>query len=278
MSMPTYPRISGRLGNTLDLNVTFYRNGVPADPFAIRRVKIYRSAVQPENLVAEFVIPSPLNPDYPSPIQRELDTSNVPRPGVYHLYWDVPSDLIVPDIYFDVWEYLPDDPGVLPGVTETGGTIGDITGGPTLDDESLWMACCNQFWLYADGVNCDDGLEDCRFGFEAIDEKFFSPEIRTLQVGIMPLPLYDYNYNKCAPMIPMLRGRISIFTDNCETLVDNVPMTMGIRSGTYRSNPFVLKYRVDTSQFLKGSYKYQVTLELPNGETRVSPKFVLQVA
>jgi len=275
--MAVYPRVSGRLGNVIDLNTTFYRNGVPFDPYAIRKVEVYRSAVQAENLVATFNVDSPLNETYPYPLSREFAGSDV-IPGVFHLYWEVPkTDILVPDIFFDVWYYLTDDPGAEVGITEDGGTVADITGGSILEDESLWLNSCKRFWLYPDGVYIDDELSTIRLGFEPLDVKFQSPEIRNLEVGITPLPLYDFDYNQIAPIIPLLTGTISIFTDNCESIIDAAPMTIGLRQGSYRSSPFVMKYRLDTSVIFKGHYKFQVTLAMPNGETRVSPKFDLQV-
>jgi hypothetical protein len=137
---------------------------------------------------------------------------------------------------------------------------------------------CQRFWLYPDSYYTDSGLENIRLGFEAMDDKFTQPEVRTLEVGIMPLPLYDYNYNLVAPIIPNLKATISIMTDQCEILICNEPMKIGIRQGTFRSNPFVLQYLFNTMRVLRGSYKYQVTLRLPNGETRTSPRFALQVS
>lgn len=269
--MSIYPRISGRLGNTIDLNVTFYKNGVPTDPFAIRKVSIYRSAVQDENLVAEFLVLCPDDPNYPSPLSREAE-SGTEATGVFHLFWEVPSSGIpTPDIFFDVWSYIPTDPG------GSGGT--DLTSGCSeLDDETLWQSCCNRFWLYPDGFFCDDGLANIKLGFEPTDIKLRQPEKRTIEIGITPLPLYDFDYNRIAPIIPMLNAKITIMTENCEVLVSDAPMSLGLRDGTFRSNPFVAKYLVDTTTFLKGSYKYRVTLDLPNGESRVSPDFVLQVS
>jgi hypothetical protein len=111
-----------------------------------------------------------------------------------------------------------------------------------------------------------------------MDIKFHQPEYRTIEVGMMPLPLYDYDYNKIAPIIPMLTGYFSLYTEGCELLIDQEPMRIGIRQGTYRTNPFTLQYAFDTRRVLKGSYKYQVSVCLPNGESRTSPKFQLQVS
>lgn len=266
------PRISGRLGSSLDLNITFYKDGIPTDPFAIRKVEIFKSAVQPENLVAEFPILLPNDVDYPSPLSREFDTSSMVKPGIFHLLWDVPATGIpTPDIFFDVWSFIPTDPGV-------GGGTGITDLETILDDEDLLQKCCNEFWLYPSGFFCDDDLINIRLGFEAIDIKLNKPEIRRIEVGIMPLPLYDFDYNKIAPLIPQLKATFTLRTDNCETLIDNEPMTIGLRQGTFRSNPFTLRYLFDTSRVLKGNYQYQVSLCLPNGETRVSPTFNLQVA
>jgi hypothetical protein len=263
------PRVAGRLGDQIDLNVTFYKNGQPADPYAIRKVEVYKSAVQPENLLAEFPVVEPSDSNYPAPIDREQDSQGDPRPGVYHLYWDVPSSGIpVPDIFFDVWHFIPNDP------VGTGSE-----GTEDLDDESLWQSCCNTFWLVnEDTFYCDDELYNVRFGFEPLDIKFQQPEIRTLEIGLQPLPLYDYDYNKIAPMIPHMSAFFSLATDSCELLIDQQPMRIGLRQGTYRSNPFTLQYTFDTRTVLKGSYQYWVTLCLPNGESRTSPRFALQVS
>ncbi len=93
----------------------------------------------------------------------------------------------------------------------------------------------------------------------------------------MPLPLYDFD-NKIATIIPFLKAYISLYTDNCEILIDKHPMQIGLRQGTYRTNPFTLRYKFDTMIVLKGSYKYKVEVVLPNGESRVSPMFDIQVS
>lgn len=284
------PRISGRLGHQIDLNITFFRDGIPTDPYAIRKVSIYKSAVQPENLIAEFPVVPPTDPLYPSPLSREEEEDEHHhhhenechssssgsvhiKPGIYHLYWDVPaSGIPVPDTFFDVWSYIPDNPCPAGSSGSSGSEPCD------LDNQSLWVECCNQFWLYPDNFYCDDELTNIRLGFEALDMKFNQPETRTIEVGIMPLPLYDYDYNKIAPIIPRLKGYFSLMTDNCELLIDRAPMRIGVRQGTYRSNPFVLQYRFDTRLVLKGSYQYQVVICLPNGETRASSNFHLQVS
>ena len=262
--MPVYTRISGRLGNTIDLNTIFYRNGIPDDPYAVRRIKIYKSSVQDENLIAQINVSLPDATDYPYPLSREIDSGGLVKPGVFHFFWAVPSSgIVVPDTFFDVWEYIGPAPSSVSSFDPT--------------DESMWNKACNQFWLYTDGFFVDDDLETIKIAFEAQDRKFYKPEVRTMEVGIMPMPLYDYDYNLVAPIIPQLLGTIRIMTDNAEVLVHDEPMTMKLVQGTYRTNPFVLTYKLDTNNFLKGSYKYQVMVRLPNGETRSSPWFSLSI-
>lgn len=263
--MAILPRISGRIGQPIDLNVIFYRNGIPTDPYAIIKVQIYHTAVQDENLVAEIPILPPTDPNYPSPLVKALSTGgSQDPPGEFHLLWTPPkADILVPNIFFDQWSYLPDQ---FDGSNEI-----------PLDDSGYWQQCCNEFWLYPEGFNCDTGLETIQLGFEALDVKLWKPEVKTIQVGLMPLPLYDFDYNKIAPLIPQLQATITIETENCEVLVQDAPMRIGIRQGTFRSNPFVLQYLFNTSGFLKGSYRYRVTVRLPNGETRVSPDAIIQI-
>jgi len=264
--MDALPRISGRLGQPIDLNVTFYRDGIPTDPYAIVNVSIYRVAVQQENLVIVASVVPPWDVNYPSPLSRELVGSEI-APGIFHLIWDVPThDIVVPNIFFDVWSYIPDHP--------SSGT-GDES---ILTDEGLQRKCCNEFWLYPEGFVCDAGLSNIRLAFESMDIKFHQPEVRTLEVGLMPLPLYDFDYNKIMPIIPLLRACFSLYTEHRELLIDREQMKIGLRAGTFRSNPFVLQYLFDTGRVLKGSYFYRIDLTLPNGETRSSPEFALQVA
>jgi hypothetical protein len=251
----------------------------------MRRVSIYRSAVAEENLIAEIPFVDPGDPDYPAPATQDVDAAGDPIPGAYTLVWDVPVEGIpTPDIFFDVWEFIADD------CTGSGG--GDIGSDPSnvdpcLDDEDLFVSQCCQFWLYPDSFFMDCGLEVFRVGFEALDIIIRFPECRTIEVGMMPLPLYDFNFNKFAPIIPHLRATITIWTENDEVIVEDAPMSIGLRQGSFRSNPFTLQYLFCTEGITredgcvipihKGTYKYRVTLCLPNGETRVSQDFTLQV-
>jgi len=117
------------------------------------------------------------------------------------------------------------------------------------------------------------------FGFDPLDRDITKPEKRSIEIGIMPLPLYDFDYNRVAPLMAHLTATITISTMNHETLVDGAAMTMGLRHGAHRVNPFVARYLVDSSTavYRKGTYRYFVSLALPNGETRNSPYFTFSV-
>lgn len=261
-----YNRLAGRVGNKIRLNATFLRNGVPADPYAIRMVRIYKKSVEDVNLVAEIPFPPPDSTEYPSPATK-LTEGPCGNDGHYELIFDVPCDFPSPDVFFDVWYFIPDL-----NCLEENATEFDI------DDESLWVSKCNKFWLFPDGWYVDDRLITPRLGFEPLDVHFRQGEVRYLEVGMMPLPLYDYDYNKIAPMIPYLRPSISIFTRNCEVVVDDEEMEMGLRQGSFRTNPFVAKYLLDTNNFLKNTYEYQVTVKMPDCQTIVSPKYTFTVS
>lgn len=280
----SFPRISARRGQVVDLNVDFVNNGVLADPYAIRRVEIYKSQVVPHNLVSNVVITDPTDPIYPSPLCRDTIESppgecctepsepETPIAGKYHLPFAIPPEFEVPDVYFDVWYFYPTNPCGEFGTDITECDIDD----PNYDD--MMVKCCHRFWVYPDEWFCDDRLQTVRFGFEPLDQRFQSPENRTLEVGLMPLPLYDYNFNLVNPIIPFLNPTITIETQNCELLVDEEPCRIGIRQGSYRSNPWVIQYDLDTRRFLKGTYRYFIKLTLPNGSTRVSRKFILTIS
>lgn len=279
-----YPRISGRVGQLVDLNVDFMHNGVLADPFAIRHIEIYKTQVLPHNKLATIPIVDPTDPLYPSPVFQEyieteagLCGTEPPAPteliaGKYHLPFSIPTDFESPDVYFDVWYYFPEDPC---GSLGSEGTSCDIDSGLY---DSMLIKCCHRFWVYPDEWMCDDKLQTIRFGFEPLDQKFYSPEERPLEVGLMPLPLYDYNYNLVTPMIPFLQPTITIETQNNELLVCDEACRIGIRQGSYRSNPWVVQYDLDTTRFLKGTYRYFIKLKMPNGSTRVSRKFIITIS
>ena len=279
-----YPRISGRVGQLVDLNVDFMHNGVLADPFAIRHIEIYKTQVLPHNKLATIPIVDPSDALYPSPVFQEyieteagLCGTEPPAPteliaGKYHLPFLIPTDFESPDVYFDVWYYFPEDPC---GSLGSEGTSCDIDSGLY---DSMLIKCCHRFWVYPDEWMCDDKLQTIRFGFEPLDQRFYSPEERPLEVGLMPLPLYDYNYNLVTPMIPFLQPTITIETQNNELLVCDEACRIGIRQGSYRSNPWVVQYDLDTTRFLKGTYRYFIKLKMPNGSTRVSRKFIITIS
>lgn len=272
------PRISARRGQVVDLNVDFFNGGVPTDPFAIRYVEIYKTQVLPHNLVATIPIVDPTDILYPAPLCRdyvtdgvastESDTGSELVAGRFHLPYSVPSDAAVPDVYFDVWYYFTSNPCV------------DGTDDCDIDDDAYapsLLKCCHRFWIYPEEWFCSDGLQSIRFGFEPLDQRFHTPELRPLEIGLMPLPLYDYNYNLVAPLIPFLTATISITTQRCELLVDSEVCTIGLRQGSFRANPWVVRYNLDTTKFLKGTYKYQITLHLPDGTSRVSRDFIFTI-
>lgn len=265
----TFTRLSARRGQIVDLNVDFLNNGVPADPYAITHVDIYKTQVLPHNLVATIPFVDPDDPSYPSPAVKETTgegTEAQELVGKYHLLFNIPGEFAVPDVYFDVWNYFPTNP---------------CEGEETCDLQDYadsQLQCCHRFWVYPDEWFCDDRLQTIRFAFEPLDQRFNTPEYRPLEVGLMPLPLYDFNFNLVTPIIPFLQPTITIETQHCELLVDNAPCEMGLRHGSYRTNPWVIKYYLDTNQFLKGTYRYQIKLLLPNGTTIVSKKFIFTIS
>lgn len=295
--MPTdiaFPRISARRGNPVLLCNTFVRGGVPTDPYAITMVEIYRNQVLPSNLVQRFIFPNPCDDNYPAPAFKA--TEDIPAgqcgtgpqegaeiDGKYCLLWDIPCDAVVPDVYIDVWYFLPTNPcekaefdGSTCCVETTDGCVYPDLDCDDFDDYIL--KCCNRFWVYPDDWLCVDESITLRYQFEPLDQKFYKDEVRPLEVGIMPLPLYDYDFNSNIPVIPALEATITIETGNNEVLVDDAVMEIGLRQGSYRSNPFVLRYTIDTTQFLIGTYQYRVKIRLPDGSTRVSKDFIFTVS
>lgn len=250
-------RLNGRIGSVVNLDVTFFKNGVPADPFAIRRIDIFEGSVKEENIVAQVLLPDPDDANYPLPLQT-VSTS----PGFFSLPFSIPLDFAANEVYFDVWKFIGPDPG---------------TDGIDLTDETLWLEQCNKFFVFPEAFFLDDGLTTVRLGFEPLDNRLRKGEVRTIEVGIMPLPLYDFDFNKIAPLIPQLIPTISIETDKGELIAEDQPGRMGLRQGSFRSNPFVAQFTIDSNEFIKGTYLYRVTLQLPNGETRTSDDLRLSI-
>lgn len=290
-----YPRISGRIGNLIDLNVDFYNNGQLDDPFWIQRVEIYRCSVKPENL--QVVIPfADYNDElYPAPACKEVVIADpgqcgtappanpTPIPGKYHLPFLIPPDFKAPDVYIDVWYFYPRNPCLpiaYPNACDplTAGPP-DITNCDPLDPifEDQLVTCCHRFWVYPDSWLCSDGLQTVNFGFEPLNVRFNSPEVKPLEVGLIPLPVYSYNKSLVDPLIPFLKASITVGTQYCDTLIQDADMSLGFRQGPYRTNPWVVKWNLDTSTFLRGSYWYQIKLTLPDGTTRVSQKFWFEI-
>lgn len=282
------PRISGRKGSVIRLNASFYKNGLLADPFAIRRIDIFKGSKSTENLVIQIPIPSPGGGNYPSPIEQESDSSG-PLAGRFYYDLQIPDDFTAPSIYLDEWHFIGDHLIVGPSGTEDPIDVTDVTGDDDaaeffagndadVNDEQLWDSQCNRFWVYPSNEwYIDDGLISARFGFEPLDRFYTKPEVRPLEVGIMPLPRYDFDYNRVAPLIPQLVATIDIETMNSELIYEARPCTVAIRQGSFRTNPFVVRFLLDTSTFLMGTYRYRINLHLPNGELRVSPNLVFTI-
>ena len=191
-----FSRLSGRTGNLIGLNVTFSRNGVLANPFALRRVDIYKQSVSDDNLVAQVLFGTPDDTGYPAPAIPDLTTT-----GGFTIEFQVP-ETFEEGIYFDVWRFIGAEP--------------DDLSGYDYDDENLWFSQCNKFWLFKDGWYLDDGLLTPRFAFEPLDKRFRKGETRNLEVSIMPLPLYDWDQSRFGPMIPQILPYITIETEEGE--------------------------------------------------------------
>lgn len=253
-----FQRISARRGQPVNLNMLLLDGGSPADPFAIRKVEIYKEQVLAHNLIAEIPILDPDQTAYPSPITR-LGVGN------FELHYDVPSDLAVPLAYIDVWYFYPTNPC-------EGTDTCDLDAYP----EKL-ISNCSRFWVYPDSWWTDDKLQSVTVGFEPLTQQFNHGDVRNLEVGMMPLPLYDFDYNLIMPMLPFLTATIKIRTRHCELLVDDEAMTVGLRQGTFRTNPFVLRWPLDTNDFMIGTYEYRIKVTFPNGVVQASPWYVLQI-
>lgn len=235
----------------------FLRNSVSAEPFAIRRVDIYRGSVRAGNLVAQLLFSPPTDPSYPFPAVQ--DTSSLSE---FQVLFAVPENFVTNDVYFDVWHFLGDDP-------QTAG----------IDDESLWISQSGQFWVYEDVWLGDDQLSSKRLGFEPLDKKLKRGEVRTIEVALHPLPKYDFNFNKLAPIIPHLNPTITVWTVHDEPidgLVD-APCKIGVRQGHQRSSPFVVQCLIDTRTLVRGMYRYVIKVQIYD-EVIISPKFSFVIA
>jgi hypothetical protein len=261
------PRISAVRGQYVSLDVDFYEGGVLTDPYAVRKIEIYKDQVLPHNLVIEIPVLEPTDDLYPAPLQR-LAT------GKYRYDWLVPPDVETPAAYIDLWYFYSTNP------CDTDGTgTGTDWSACDLDDYVAYLiSVCNRFWVYPDNWVADDGLQSIRFGFEPLTQKFNKGDIRYLEVGLMPLPLYDFDYNKVMPLIPRITATIDIQTRNCEAIVTSESMNIGLRQGSYRTNPFVLRWMLDASRFLIGTYRYRIKLQMPNGTVQASEWMIITVS
>lgn len=250
--MDVLTRAAGRLNNIVSLNMRFLKNAVPTEPFAIRRVDIYRSFVRAGNLVAQLLFSPPSDPSYPFPaVQGTADLSS------FDVLFVAPADFVPNDVYVDVWHFLGEDPG----------TAG-------VDDESLWLSQSGQFWLYEDVWLADNQLQTKRLGFEPLDKKLRRGEIRTIEIAIHPLPKHDFDFNKLAPLIPHLNPTITVWTAQNELIDGLVDATcsIGIRQGHQRSSPFVAQCLIDTRVLVRGMYRYVIKVQIYD-EVIISPKF-----
>lgn len=254
--MITYPRIAGRAGRTVRLNMCFLHNGVKEDPFAIRQIDIYKGFIRPGQLVGQILIPPPDDPLYPFPLINDTGA------GQYEALFAIPEDFAVDDVYLDVWNFLPEDPG----------TAG-------VDEEGLWLSQKGQFWVLDDVWIVDDELQTKRLGFEPLDKKLRRGEIRTIEVGLHPLPKYDFDYNKFAPAIAQLKPTITVTTTQKELIAGLVdaPCNIGVRQGSHKNSPFVVQCLIDTRLLLRGTYRYRIKIPLSDNSIVVSEEFSFTV-
>lgn len=254
--MEIYPRIAGRVGHLVSLNMRFLRNGQPVDPFAIRQIDLYRSSIRPGNMVGQILFPEPSDPAYPAPASQV--TGEI---GNFEVPFLVPAHFVPNDIYFDVWHFVGDDPG-----------------SNGVDDSQLWISQRGRFWLFDDIWVIDDGLLSKRVGFEPLDKKLRRGEIRNLEVALHLLPKYANQYNQLAPVLPTLNPTVSVWTSNDELIngLVNAPCRIGIRQGHHLGSPFVVQCPIDTRILLRGTYKYAVKIQIGD-QVLISEKFFFTV-
>lgn len=249
------PRVAGRLGTQVALNMQFNRNAVPDVPFAVRRIDIYRGSIRRPNLVAQIPVELPGSTNYPAPLVADLNS-----PGSFTAVFDAPDTLVPGDVYFDVWNFIGDDPG----------------GTADLDDESLWIAQSGRFYLFDDVWITDDYLSTLKIDFDPLDKILRRGEIRTIELAIFPLPIYEHDWNKLIPLIPQLEPTITIKTDYDELLVQDAPCKIGVRQGANRNSPYVVQCQIDTRGLLRGTYKYFIKTRLGD-QTIVSDYYYFTV-
>jgi len=236
--------------------MSFVHNGLKEDPYAVRRIDVYRGFVRPGQLVSQIIVPPPSDPLYPFPLIHDTGA------GQFEALFAIPDDFAVDDVYVDVWSFLPEDIG---------------TGDP--DDESLWLSQQGQFWVLDDSWIVDDLLHTKRLGFEPLDKKLRRGEIRTIEVALHPLPKHDFDYNKFAPSIAQLNPTITVSTTHKELIAGLVdaPCNIGIRQGSHLNSPFVVQCLIDTRLLLRGTYRYRIKVPLSDGSVVISEEFSFTV-
>lgn len=288
-------RLSASIGDCIDLNARFFKNGEPTDPYALRVIRIYKCSVTDENLVLEIQLPDPDEQDrdltsqyiYDNYIERcgnikdeegLCGTDLVPQytPGCFIHTLKLCDEIFNSGVYYDVWGFIGDIGNLVDDCDTCDSNATNVTN-VDLDDESNWKFLCNKFFVSESSWFVDDGLRNIRLGFEPLDSRFNQPEIRTLEIGMTPLPLYSSDKKLMDSIIPSINATITVQTAHCEIIIDSEDMSVGLRQGSYRSNPYTLQYLLDTNRFLKGTYKYRIDVNLPNGETRSSPYFKLAI-
>jgi len=243
-----YPRIAGRIGSLTNLNMSILRNGKPESPYALRRIDIFRGSARPGQKVSSIIFPDPEGTAYPSPA-TEISA------GIFSVQFLVPDTFVPCEVYIDVWHFSGQDP---------------ITGDP--EDESLWISQSGMFWIFDDTWIADDDLQTKRIGFEPLDKKLRRGEIRTIEVAIHPLPMYDYDFNKFAPMISQFQPKMTLWTARDELLAKSAVCKIGVRQGHNRNSPFVVQCVLDTRTLVRGTYKYVIEINVDNNVI-ISPKF-----
>ena len=80
------------------------------------------------------------------------------------------------------------------------------------------------------------------------------------------------------PLIPFLEPTMTIWSDGNEIIHQEIPAEIKLRQGSFRSNPWVVSLMLDTCKFLKGTYRYRVSVGLPDGSSRVSGDFFFTIS
>lgn len=248
-----YSRLNARTGNIVNLDINIYNNGILKSPYAILNIDIYRNSIKPANLVATIPIADRNSTNYPSPASEISE-------GQFVIPFYVPHNFPAPDIYFDVWNIIGSEPQ---NITAT-----------NLDD--VIISKSGRFWVFNDIWISDDRLKTLRIGFEPLDKKLRRGEIRTIEIAVYPLPLYEYDFNIMEPIISQLNPKITIHTSNGELIVKDAECKIGIRQGKSRHSKFVIQCLLDTRLFVRGTYKYTIKTNIEDRQI-ISPEFYITI-